>query len=149
MKRILFVEDDPRGVNPYFNNLRLRGYECIAAHNGDEALRRLRREKFDLLSLDVMFDPGQTLPGVSDPRRSGLRLLEHIRSGKIRNCDPQMKVMVLTAIENPPVEEKIKKLGVLDYLKKPVAFDKVIAAITQAVQEDKLDVTETDRSLLL
>jgi DNA-binding NarL/FixJ family response regulator len=97
------------------------------AKDGDEAVARLQEEKFDILSLDVMFDPGNIFAERVDPRRAGLHLLELIRQGKILNCDPHLKVIVLTAVGNPQIEEMMmKKFGVFSYLKKPVPFDKVI-----------------------
>ncbi|MGH7494111.1 MAG: response regulator [bacterium] len=132
MVTILFVEDEQRGVNSYFRHLEKHGFRCVLAQNGDQAIRKLRTQKFDLLSLDVMFDPGKTILRDSDPRRAGLLLLEHIRQNKIPHCDPHLKVIVLTAVANPQIEEKIKNLGVTEYLKKPIAFEKVIAAIQKA-----------------
>jgi CheY-like chemotaxis protein len=126
MARILFVEDESRGINPYFHCLEPKGISCVAAPNAEEAVAQLQREHFDLLSLDVMFDPGRAFAGEVNPRRSGLHLLELIRGAQIPNCDPQLKVVVLTAVGNAEVEERMRQLGVVDYLKKPVSFDKVI-----------------------
>ncbi|NUO79438.1 response regulator [candidate division KSB1 bacterium] len=134
MKCILFVEDEPWGVNPYFNSLERKGYACVSAQSADEAVRHLRREKFDLLSLDVMFDAGTVLGSHTDSARTGIHLLEMIREAQIPNCDPQLKVVVLTAVDYPWVEERMKKLGVLAYLKKPALFDKVIAAYVKALE---------------
>ena len=126
MHTILFVEDEQRGVNPYFRCLEKKGFHCVLAKDGDDAVARLQKEKFDILSLDVMFEPGKVMGGHIDPRRAGLHLLELIRQGEIPNCNSQLQVIVLTAVINPQVEELIKSLGVLAYLKKPIAFDKVI-----------------------
>ena len=127
MARILFVEDEARSVNPYFHCLEQRGVACVAVPNADEAVMQLQQDRFDLLSLDVMFDPGRALTGEIDPRRSGLHLLKLIRDAHIPDCDPQLKVVVLTAVGNAEVEEEMKRLGVVAYLKKPVPFDIVIA----------------------
>ncbi len=134
MARILFVEDEARGVNPYFYCLEQRNIACVAAPNADAAVAQLQLDRFDLLSLDVMFDPGHAFAGDVNPRRSGLHLLELIRGAHIPHCDPQLKVVVLTAVGNAEVEEKMKRLGVMDYLKKPVPFDKVIATYLQSLQ---------------
>lgn len=139
MNRILFVEDDPWGVNPYFSSLAQKGCDCVSAKNADEAVRYLRRERFDLLSLDVMFDPGKVLASGSDPRRSGIRLLEMVREAQIPNCDPLLKVIVLTAVDYPWVEERMNTLGVQAYLKKPISFDKAITAYLHALREGVLE----------
>lgn len=126
MARILFVEDEPRGVNAYFRALERNGFQCVLAQDVGEAIAKLQTEKFDLLSLDIMFSPGKKFMGAVEPRLAGLFLLELIRSGKIHNCDHNLKVIVLTAVANKPVEDKIRRLGVLAYLKKPIDFDRVI-----------------------
>ncbi len=133
MKKILFVEDEQRGVSPYFKSLEKYGFDCTLASDGDQALKLLQNEKYDLISLDVMFEPGKSFAGKTEPQKAGLYLLQLIRSDKIPNCAPSIKVMVLTAIVNPQVEEKIKHLGVAAYMKKPVEFDKVVNTIKKLV----------------
>jgi CheY-like chemotaxis protein len=132
MTKILFVEDEPRGVNAYFKALERNDFQCVLAQDVDEAIAKLQAEKFDVLSLDIMFSPGRKYMREVEPRLAGLFLLELIRTGKIKNCDPNLKVIVLTAVVNKLVEEKIKKLGVLKYLKKPIDFDKVIETFKNA-----------------
>lgn len=126
MTKILFVEDEPRGVNAYFKALERNDFHCVLVQDVDEAIAKLQAEKFDVLSLDIMFSPGRRFMREVEPRLAGVFLLELIRTGKIKNCDPNLKVIVLTAVVNKLVEEKIKKLGVLKYLKKPIDFNKVI-----------------------
>ena len=129
MSKILFVEDEPWGVNTYFGRLRKVGFQCELAQDFDQARRKLQHENFDILSLDIMFSPGKKSMGTIEPRSAGLRLLELIRTGEIKNCDPNMPIIVLTAVQNKPVEDKIKNLGIYAYLKKPVSFDRVIDTI--------------------
>lgn len=134
MTRILFVEDEPRGVNAYFKTLERNDFQCVLAQDVGEAIAKLQTEKFDLLSLDIMFSPGKKYMGKVEPRLAGLFLLELIRTGKIPNCDPGLKVIVLTAVVTKPIEEKIKRLGVLTYLKKPIDFAKVIETFKNAAK---------------
>lgn len=124
--RTLFVEDERWGVSPYFSELEKRGFECILALNGDEALEKLETQKFDLVSMDIMFLPGKALGKNTKPIKAGTKLLKLIRSGKIKNCNPDIKVIILTSIINQEIETQIRKLGVTEYLKKPMEFTKVI-----------------------
>ncbi|MGH7598126.1 MAG: response regulator [bacterium] len=126
MTKILFVEDEPWGVNAYFSHLARHDCQCVLAKDFDEAMAKLRADQYDVLSLDIMFSPGEKNLSNVEPRSAGLRLLELIRRGEIPNCDPNLKIIVLTAVLNKQVEEKIKTLGVAAYLKKPIAFKKVI-----------------------
>jgi len=129
MTRVLFVEDEPWGVRPYFSSLQRDDFECTLAHGFDEAIAKLQTEKYDALSLDIMFSRGKKSREKIESRLAGLHLLELIRKGEIPNCDPNIKIIVLTAVPNKQVEQKIKSLGVMAYLKKPVAFHKVIEAL--------------------
>lgn len=122
MTKILFVEDEPWGVNAYFSHLARHDCQCVLAKDFDEAMAKLQAEQYDVLSLDIMFAPVEK----NLDKSAGLRLLELIRAGQIPDCDANIKIVVLTAVLNKQVEEKIKTLGVAAYLKKPIAFKKVI-----------------------
>ena len=124
--RTLFIEDEQRGVTPYFKELERNGFQCELARDGDEAIKKLESEDFDLVSMDVMFPPGKLLDAETMPVSAGLRLLQQIRLGKINNCDPNINVIILTAVINREIETEIKKLGVDAYLKKPIDFNEVI-----------------------
>lgn len=131
----LFVEDERWGVLPYFKELENRDFECKLALNGDEAIRMLESRPFDLVSMDIMFPPGKSLGHDATAINAGIRLLECIRRGKIKNCDPQTKVIILTAVMNHDIEAEIKKIGVSAYLTKPIEFNKVIETFCQLKDE--------------
>ena len=135
MHNVLFIEDEKKGVFSYLKHLERRGFHCELAKDGDEAIQKLQNGKFDILSLDVMFDPGRVYLKNKDPRRSGLQLLELIRSSEILNCNPDMNVIVLTAVASQEIEYKMRELGVFDYLKKPMPFDDVIERFVVAAKE--------------
>lgn len=125
-KRILFVEDEPRGVTPYFDELEKNGFKCTLVEYGDAAIKKLETETFHLVSIDIMFTPGEYLGEDIKPIKAGVTLLDMIRSGKIKKCDPDIKVVVLTAVIDYEIEAQIRKLNVSAYLKKPIEFSKVI-----------------------
>ena len=133
MKSILFVEDEKRGVRPYFDSLKRKGFHCTLASDGDQALQFLRQNQYDLLSLDVMFKPGQELAQEAEPQKAGLFLLQMIRQGRIANCNSDIRVVVLTAIVNAEVEQQIKRLGISAYLRKPVEFRKVVDILSEVM----------------
>lgn len=133
--RTLFVEDESWGVNHYFKELEKNDFECVLAKDGDEAIKKLRNQKFQLLSMDVMFPPGKLLGEDTKALKAGMRLLEMIRQGKIENCDPKIKVIILTAVINYEIENEIRQLGVSAYLKKPTEFTKVIETIKHLKNE--------------
>lgn len=53
-KRILAVDDEPSIVKLVSATLTARGYDVVVAHNGEEALDKVRLEKPDLIVLDIM-----------------------------------------------------------------------------------------------
>ena len=106
--KVLFVEDEERGVFPYFHALEKIGFECTLVKDGDEVINKLRQEKFDLISIDITFPPGNLLGDKVEPTKAGLKLLEMIRNGRIPNCDPAIKVIVLTAMNDKITENKVK-----------------------------------------
>ncbi len=126
--KTLFVEDESRGVQPYFRALEAKGFDCVLARNGDEAIDLLAKDHFELVLMDVMFPSGKNLGDSTPSTKSGLKFLEMIRQGQIKKEIANIDVIVLTAVLDAQIEAQIKKLGVAVYLKKPIAYQKVIEA---------------------
>jgi two-component system, sensor histidine kinase len=130
MANILFIEDEKWGVDPYFKTLATYHHTCSLVTTGDEAIEKLSTNTYHLISMDLMFQPGNVIDNNEDnPTHAGLILLDQIRSGKITNCNAQIPVIILTAVINHSIEEKVRNLGVADYLKKPIEFNIVIDTI--------------------
>ncbi|MFQ5631654.1 MAG: response regulator [bacterium] len=126
MTRLLFVEDEPRGVDAYFPVLRRSDFQCDLAKSFDESVEKLQNGQYDGLSLDIMFMSKRSGQDAGNPQSAGLDLLKLIRKGKIHNCDPMLKVIVLTASGNNEIKSKVKALGVYAYLTKPVDYKRVM-----------------------
>ena len=56
--RILIIDDDQLFCKSICRYLDAEGFYCLAVHSGEEALRVLKKDEFDLLLLDL------TLPGI-------------------------------------------------------------------------------------
>lgn len=110
-KRILIVEDDVNISKIIKMNLNLVNYETLEAFDGLDALELIKREKFDLILLDVM------IPGMD-----GFVLMERIKSYEI-------PVIFLTAKNS--VFDKVNglKLGADDYMVKPFEAIELLARI--------------------
>ena len=103
--RILVVEDDPKVVIFVEDNLEHMGFEVLIARNGLEGLKKARKEKPDLLVLDVMM-----------PEMDGYEVCRRLKA------DPktwQIPILMLTA--KGQLRDKVKgfDLGADDYLPKP------------------------------
>ncbi|HEX6535289.1 MAG TPA: HD domain-containing phosphohydrolase [Gemmatimonadaceae bacterium] len=102
--RVLVVDDD-RAIGAALDRfLRLRGYEVDTAGNGDSALELLHRNRYAVMICDVR------MPGMS-----GLDLLPDARA-----TDPDLAVIMLTAVNDAPTATTAISRGAMDYLTKPV-----------------------------
>ena len=138
--KILFIEDERWGVSPYFRELEKNGFECLYAKDGDEALRYLKNNMIQMISMDISFPPGKKIGNNVSPIEAGLKLLEKIRANQIRNCEPDITIVILTAVQNYEIEAKIRSLNISAYLKKPIGFGTVINQLNAIKERELKDV---------
>lgn len=107
MKKIMVVDNEPDIVDLTRTVLELGGYTVVPSYSGEEALRKLEKDKVDLVLLDIM------MPGMS-----GWDVFNRIKK---KNKD--IKVAFMSVLE---ISEKRKQVlldeGLADYIMKP--FDK-------------------------
>lgn len=105
MAKILLIDDDALLVRMYQKKLTDDGYEVSTAPNGLEGLELLRKEKPDLILLDILM-----------PKMNGYETLKRIKEEK--NWE-KIPVLMLTSLDdNPKDREKLKEFGVKDYIVK-------------------------------
>ena len=111
--RILVVEDEKGIADLIRQGLEAEGYSVDCAYDGDEGQRRALSGDFSLVLLDVLL-----------PRRSGLEVLGAIRAGQ-----PELPVIMLTALGE--TEDKVEGLdrGADDYVTKPFAVEELLARV--------------------
>lgn len=102
-KRILIVDDDPLIARMYENKIRLDGYDVDTAANGEEALMMVRKNKPDLILLDIMM-----------PKMNGVETLKALKKdGKTKD----IPVIILTNLSDDTKDvERAKAMGAIDYL---------------------------------
>ena len=117
MVKILTVDDSQLIVSVIRNFIKKEfpQAEVITAKNGEEAVELYRKEKPDLVFLDIK------MPGMD-----GLSALEHIRQEF-----PHSKIAMCTALKEPEEEERATKAGAVAYLKKPFSKDDVVSTIRE------------------
>jgi two-component system alkaline phosphatase synthesis response regulator PhoP len=106
-KTILIADDEPDIVEIISYNLKMDGYDVIAAKDGDEALQKAKLYKPDLIILDVMM-----------PYKNGMEVCRTLRSL------PQFSetlIIFLTALSDEFSHVKGLEYGADDYLTKPIS----------------------------
>ena len=116
---ICLVEDEPTLLATLEDVLQEAGHEVRACTDGDQAMERIQRERFDVLISDVR------LPG-----EDGYALA---RSALDKN--PPIQVVLMTAYAEVNRAVEMLKLGVCDYLTKPFEEARLLAIISSLEQE--------------
>lgn len=104
MYKILLCEDEEFVARSYVRKLQLEGYTVIHAHNGEEAIEKLKSEKPDVVILDLLM-----------PLKSGFEVLEQLQK---ENDSEILKIPILVASnlgQKSDIDEA-KRLGAVDFL---------------------------------
>ena len=117
-KKILCVDDDQKSAALIAMELVNRGFEVSIAHDGQDGLLAILKDKPDLVLCDI------SVPGMS-----GFELLEFLND--ITPRLGRIPFVFLTALTNRSSELKGRQLGADDYVTKPIDFDR-LALIVQA-----------------
>ena len=120
-KKILIVDDEPDLLEMVQINLEMEGYECMVAYDGFRALDRVRKEKPDLIILDVM------LPGMNGYKVC--RLLKFDEKYK------QIPIIMLTAEAQRADRLLGEETGADYYMTKPFDADKLLAKVKELAGE--------------
>jgi len=114
MAKVLLIDDEYSIRFTIAEMLRADGYDVITAQNAEEAWQLLQKNEFDIVVSDVL------LPGTN-----GLDLVKRIRASY-----PLTQIVVISGEPDLTLSTQALKIGVFDYLLKPVSgrvIRKVIA----------------------
>ncbi|KHS94953.1 response regulator GlrR [Pectobacterium brasiliense] len=114
---LLLVDDDPSLLKLLGMRLTSEGFSVMTAESGQEALRLLTRETFDLVISDLRMD-----------EMDGMALF-----AEIQRYQPGMPVIILTAHGSIPDAVAATQQGVFSFLTKPVDRDALYKAIDEAL----------------
>ncbi|HNC23996.1 MAG TPA: response regulator, partial [Opitutaceae bacterium] len=112
---ILVVDDQPINVQLLKRKLERENMRVVAAYNGLEALELVRKEKPDLILLDVMM-----------PDMDGIEVCQRLQASEDTKAIPVIFVTARTSKEG-----KIEGLnvGAVDYITKPIDLDETLARV--------------------
>lgn len=114
----LLVVDDEEGPRESLRLVFKQDYRITVASSARMALELAREHQIDVAILDIRM-----------PEMTGLELLE-----QLRELDPGIEVVMLTAFETPEYLRKALRLRACDYLNKPFDVKNIRSVITAAVR---------------
>jgi len=121
----VLVVDDEDGIRQALTRFLTRlGYQVRAAANATEALKYVGADHPQAMLCDIRM-----------PETSGVELLP-----KVLAQDPDLAVIMLTAIDEPRTAIECLKLGAYDYLIKPVDLDELEVSLLHALRQRQLEV---------
>jgi two-component system cell cycle response regulator DivK len=115
MTKILVVEDNPINMELVIELLSTKGFIVHTAIDGEEAIRKIEQEKYDLIIMDI------ELPG-----KDGVEVTKIIKA-KYKN----MTVIALTSYAMKGDKERFLSAGFDDYIAKPLDIPEFINKINK------------------
>ena len=122
MFHILVVDDD-RSTRLFMRAfLEAEHYTVSLASNGEEALAVMEKEHIDLVVLDIMM-----------PRMDGYQFTQELRS-----VNAELPVLMISAKQLPEDRKKGYRLGINDFMTKPVDEEELILRIKNLLRMSKI-----------
>ncbi len=101
-KRLLIIEDEHTLAESLLKAMKKVGFEAQAVETGEEGIKKLEEETFDIILLDLYL-----------PRENGIEVLKRLRKRKM-----ETKVIVMTAYGSMETNIESIRLGASDYIYK-------------------------------
>jgi DNA-binding response OmpR family regulator len=128
-KTILIVDDDYELSDGLRVVLEKQGFRVIQARDGQQGKQSVYQNRPDLVILDMMM-----------PRMGGYPVLEHFRDKP--DAPP---IIMITANEGSRHKAYAEHLGVIDYIRKPFAMERLLESVHKAFAAPlESDEAETD-----
>jgi len=130
--KILVVEDDTNLLETVKYNLRKDGYEILTATDGEQAVNAARREKPDLIILDIML-----------PKMNGFEVCRILRK------EINVPILMLTAKDDETDKVVGLEIGADDYMTKPFSMRELMARVRAMLRRSKMVATSSPATLPL
>lgn len=115
MAKKILIADDSLFMRKVLKDLLPDGYEIVEAESGQEAEEKIKKEKPDLILLDIIMPEGE---------EEGLRVLR-----KMKKAAPKTKFVMITAVGQETIIQECKELGAMDYIVKPFDEKQVLEVV--------------------
>ena len=123
LKDKILVADDEKSMREFLDiMLRKEGYKVSLASNGEEVLKLIEKDIFDLALLDIRM-----------PKLDGIAALK-----KVKALSPETIVIIITAYASADTAIKAMKEGAYDYITKPFKVEEIKLIIKNALEKKNL-----------
>jgi len=123
LKDKILVADDEQSMREFLDiMLKKEGYKVSLASNGEEAVKFIDNDLFDLVLLDIRM-----------PKLDGISALK-----KIKAIAPETVVIMITAYASADTAIKAMKEGAYDYITKPFKVEEIKLIIKNALEKKNL-----------
>ena len=106
-KTVLLIDDEQSFLEPLADALEYKNFRVLKARTGEEALQILDSEQVDLVTIDIMLDPGKALQNHVDSHKTGLFLCE-----EIKRKYPHIEAFCISVVSEMKTIRKIESLGI-------------------------------------
>jgi DNA-binding response OmpR family regulator len=120
-KKILIVDDDKDLCDLITDIIKDQGYNVYKAYDADTAIKKIIKEKIDLL--------------IIDNKLSGTTGIKVIEQSKFLN--PELKTIMISAFGNTNTKLRARDLGVYDFLDKPFDINDLISRVSELIFNPK------------
>jgi two-component system nitrogen regulation response regulator NtrX len=125
--QLLIVDDEANTLASLSRAFRLAGHEATVCDNANKALELARSQRFDLILSDVVM-----------PGKDGLTLLAELRGDGIAT-----PVVMMSGQAHIEMAVRATRLGALDFLEKPIASEKLLLTVENALRLQRLESENT------
>jgi DNA-binding NtrC family response regulator len=120
MFRVLAIDDEVDFLETIVNRLKKRKLDAVGVTSGEEGLKLLDEQLFDVILLDIK------MPG-------GIDGIEALR--EIKKIQPIAEVILLTGHASVETSIEGMRLGAFDYMIKPVKFEDLLQKMASAFEK--------------
>ena len=126
-KKILVVDDNEIVIKSITLKLQGAGYQLITAMDGSEAVAMARKEKPDLILLDISFPAD-----VGSVPWDGFRIMEWFHR---LDAAKKIPIIIITGSEDPKFRDRATAAGAVAFFQKPIEHDYLLKVIRATLGE--------------
>ncbi len=120
---LLIVDDEANTLASLSRAFRLAGHDAVVCDNAAKALELAKTQRFDLILSDVVM-----------PGKDGLTLLEELKAEGVAT-----PVVMMSGQAHIEMAVRATRLGALDFLEKPIATEKLLLTVDNALRLQRLE----------